>query len=549
MVSKRWSLRQAVTAKVKTVLAAAVPAPAPRQPREPPAASDVGAGPLWLAFEKRVRQRGAAPALVTQDRTVSFAELFAAAESLAGVLAERGIAPGDRVGLSLPNGPDFAITFLALCRLSTTVLLVSTRYGSAEGHAIVRGLAPRVFITVAGDAGLSDGAVGALRLDLAEGPGLGASLRLLFPLANPLSSDDAASAPTVLSQAAVVKLTSGSTGEPKAVVLSAANVLAEAENVVTTLSLAPSDRIVVPVPLYHSYGFDLGLLSMLTAGCALVLREVFVPRQAWRDLNDPSTTVFLGVPSMYRFLCEVAPPSPPTLLHLRYLLSCTAPLPEELIANFRERFGVSICQHYGSSETGAVANHVPGRVAERLGSVGRPLHGVTVRVVGDDGVDVPVGQEGELVVESRAVAIGYAMGAPPEPSPLRTPTFRTGDLGVVDGEGFLFVRGRKDDVINVGGMKVYPLEVVRVLETHPSVREAAVAAMRDASGEQAVYAAVTLREREHDHEHVSASELVAHCKGQLADYRVPRRIDIMDELPRGPTGKVRLKAPEETPAR
>lgn len=131
MVSKRWSLRQAVTAKVKTVLAAAVPAPAPRQPRESPAASDAGAGPLWLAFEKRVRQRGAAPALVTQDRTVSFAELFAAAESLAGVLAERGIAPGDCVGLSLPNGPDFAITFLALCRLSTTVLLVSTRYGSA----------------------------------------------------------------------------------------------------------------------------------------------------------------------------------------------------------------------------------------------------------------------------------------------------------------------------------------------------------------------------------------------------------------------------------
>lgn len=136
----------------------------------------------------------------------------------------------------------------------------------------MRGLAPRVFITVAGDAGLSDGAVGALRLDLAEAPWLGASLRLLFPLANPVSNDDAASAPTVLSQAAVVKLTSGSTGEPKAVVLSAANVLAEAENVVTTLSLwraIRNPRLVVPVPLYHSYGFDLGLLSMLTAGSTL----------------------------------------------------------------------------------------------------------------------------------------------------------------------------------------------------------------------------------------------------------------------------------------
>jgi long-chain acyl-CoA synthetase len=394
-------------------------------------------------------------------------------------------------------------------------VLLPPALGAAELGAVAAGLSPSLIVSAEGDAARISAAVGGAPCELAvEG---------LPPLA--LITRAAGGQAADLAGAALVKLSSGSTGVPKAVILTHANVEAEAANVVAALRLAPGDRVVAPVPLTHSYGFDLAVLAVLASGATVEQRPMLSPRRALDDMAD--ATVYLGVPAIYRVVAEAPVAAPPDLGAARYLLSCTAPLSPDLIRGFASRFGVAICQHYGSSETGAVANHRPDQVLARPESVGRAIGGVSVHVADDTG---------ELVVEGLAVAARYALGEPAGATPLGAGSFRTGDLAEIDPDGFIRIHGRRDSVINVGGLKVSPQEVSEALERHPAVRQAAVVGVPDGRGDELVTAAVVLARA------VPDAELIAHCSGELAEHKVPRRIVVYDALPVGPTGKVRLRA-------
>ena len=441
-------------------------------------------------------------ASVSDATVLHFEGLQGAAERAAQRLARAGVPEGALVALMLPNSLDFVPTYLALRKLSATVALISPKFGAAELDAIRRELRPRCFVTTTGVAFEPDG----------DPP------------------------PALPPDTALLKFTSGSTGQPKGIALSAANLDAEADNIVSGLGLGPGDRILAPVPLTHSYGFDLGVLAMLRARCTLALEDVFVPRRILAELASGRTSVFLGVPAMYRAWLGMPPGSDPAL-PVRYLLSCTAPLPASVVTAFHARYRAAICQHYGSSETGAVTTHVPQDVLARPDSVGSAMGDVALRVVDREGRAVPDGADGEVVVTSGAVAHGgYVMGAPTDRrDPFRPAGYHTGDLGSVK-DGFLYVRGRVDDLINVGGFKVAPREVIEALESHPAVTEAAVIGVKDPRGEEVVYAVVALSRS------ATEAELAAHCRTRLAEYKVPRRIDIRPSLPRGATGKVQLRA-------
>ena len=256
-----------------------------------------------------------------------------------------------------------------------------------------------------------------------------------------------------------MKLSSGSTGAPKAVALTHANVAAEAANVVAALGLGQGDRVVAPVPLTHSYGFDLAVLAVLASGATVEQRPALSPRRALADMAG--ATVYLGVPAIYRVVAEAPVSAPPDLSGARFLLSCTAPLSPELIRSFAARFGAAVCQHYGSSETGAVANHSPEQVLERPESVGRAIRGVAGARRGRHR------RAGRAGPRSRGrVTCSGAGGA----SPLVPGSFRTGDLAEIDAGGYIRILGRRDAVINVGGLKVSPQEVCEALERHPAVR-------------------------------------------------------------------------------
>jgi long-chain acyl-CoA synthetase len=448
---------------------------------------------LWDALHSRTGGLGERVAVRTPSGRLTFAELWAEAERSASELRAAGVPERAVIGLSLRNSPRFLTTFLALCRLDATIALLSPDYRRDEVAAIRRGVG---LAAVVSDEKLElvGAAEGGERVD----------------------------------DEALLKFSSGSTAEPKGIALTAGNVLAEAETVTATLGVAPGDTVLAGVPLFHSYGFDLGVLPTLVAGSTLVLEDAFVPRRTLASLAG--ATAFLGVPAQYRAFLDTRLDSPPDLAGVRWLLSCTAPLAPETVIAFAERFRAPICQHYGSSETGAVTTHVPDEVLARPASVGRVMGGVELAL-----------DDGEVVVRSDAVARRYVLGAPPAPSPLGEGTFRTGDLGSLDSDGFLTLHGRRDALINVGGLKVSPAEVAATLERHPAVREAAVLGVPDGRGEEVVFAAVALGGP------VDETELLTFCRSSLAEYKVPRRIEIRDELPRTAAGKVRLRLEDLDP--
>jgi long-chain acyl-CoA synthetase len=477
---------------------------------------------LWEAFHVRTNGLGDLVAVSTSAEELTFDALWKEADRLALLLVGAGVTEGAVAGLALPNSPRFVAAFLALYRLDASVALLSPQYGPGELSAIVAGIRPACVVT---DQDLAPGITAATPISRSSAVD---GLEVLIP-ADPATETPAPSA-------ALLKFSSGSTAEPKGIALSAANVIAEVENVTRTLGLGHDDRILAGVPLFHSYGFDLGVLPALYAGSTLVLDDAFVPRRILAALEGAGLAAFLGVPAQYRALLAARLDVPPDLSGVRWLLSCTAPLAPDVVTAFGARFNAPICQHYGSSETGAATTHVPAEVLRRPESVGRAMAGVRVTVAGTDGAAVQPGEEGEVVVESRAVAGGYVLGAPPGPSPLREGSFWTGDVGRMDEDGFLTVLGRRDALINVGGLKVSPAEVVATLETHPAVREAAVIGVPDGHGDEVPYAVVALSRSSDE------AELLSFCRAVLAEYKVPRRIEIRDELPKSATGKVRLTA-------
>jgi acyl-CoA synthetase (AMP-forming)/AMP-acid ligase II len=477
---------------------------------------------LWEAFGARTRDLGNRIAVSTSTEELTFGDLWKEADRLASLFVGAGVTERARAGLALPNSPRFVTALLALCRLDASVALLSPQYGPGELSAIVAGIRPACIVT---DQDLAPGITAAAPISRSSAVN---GLEVLLP------ADPATEAPAP--SAALLKFSSGSTAEPKGIALSAGNVIAEVENVKRTLGLGHDDRILAGVPLFHSYGFDLGVLPTLYAGSTLVLDEAFVPRRTLAALEGAGLAAFLGVPAQYRALLAARLDVPPDLSGVRWLLSCTAPLAPDVVTAFGGRFNAPICQHYGSSETGAVTTHVPAEVLRRPESVGRPMVGVRVTIAGPDVGAVPPGEEGEVVVESGAVAGGYVLGAPPGPSPLREGSFWTGDVGRMDADGFLTVLGRRDVLINVGGLKVSPAEVAATLEAHPAVREAGVIGVPDGQGDEVPYAVVALSRS------TDEAELLSFCRAALAEYKVPRRIEIRDELPKSATGKVRLTA-------
>ena len=481
-----------------------------------------GAAPLWHAFEARVGEWGGLIAVREPDRAWTFGDLAGWSERLAREFQAAGLKEGAAVGLHLPNGPAFLAGVLGLARAAAVIGLVSTKYEPGELAAVCDGAGLRWLLTAAPLrlGGLEERIASVREFDVA-GTRVGL-VRLLGPDGpGPIPPDTA-----------LIKFTSGSTGKPKGVALSAVSLLAEGGNIGSTLGWRPGTRILAPVPLSHSYGFHLGVLAVIAGGAEISLPDVIIPRRLFAMLAEQRTEIFVGIPTLYRQLLQTRLAATP-LPALRFLLSATAPLPGSVIEAFAARFGLPICQHYGSSETGCVTNQVPSEAIARLDSVGRPFDGVTIRIQRPDGSEAAPGEDGEVVVSGAAVATGYVMGGPPE-SPFVGRTYRMGDLGrMVD--GFLYLRGRLDDMINVGGLKVWPLEIARALEACPGVHEAGVAEAVTASGESVVYAQVTVADPG-----LTESTVLEHCGRVLAPYKVPRRIDIVAELPRGPTGKIRI---------
>ncbi len=331
---------------------------------------------------------------------MTFADVSVIAERLSAALRENGAWAGSIVHVALPNVPAFVPAVLALSKLAAIAGLVPSTYRDAEFRALNERAPPFAYLTTAALAPAIERAVAGCTRRAITIAGCPFEFELMFPARGNFHGSQADPRETGSIRhregLEVILFTSGSTGVPKGVGRTAGNLVSEARNVVETLAIDSTDRILVPVSISHAYGFHYGLLPMVFTGAAISIHRSFVPARVLGELASGGVTVCLGVPSIYRILAELGQSHVADLSHVRYLLSSTASLAAHVITEFHSRFKAPICQAYGASETGAISVHVPSRVLERPSSVGVAARNVEILVIGPDRELVGAGRGGEI---------------------------------------------------------------------------------------------------------------------------------------------------------
>jgi acyl-CoA synthetase (AMP-forming)/AMP-acid ligase II len=462
------------------------------------------------------------------DTSLTYAELDEASARCATVLHDRGVRPGDRVALVMPNVATFPVAYYGILRAGAVVVPMNPLLKAREVTFTLQDSGARVAVVHPMFADeVVKGAAGAGTDCLVTD----ASFAALLEAATPASAVVARSA----DDTAVILYTSGTTGTPKGAELTHRNLRSNVTTTVETLlQIGPDDVLFGGLPLFHSFGQTCALNTAIAAGASLTLLPRFEPTQALELLGADGVTVFLGVPTMYTALLLAGIPEASDLSRLRLAVSGGSSLPVEVLHEFEGRFDVTILEGYGLSETSPVATFNQPDRPRKPGSIGLPIRGVELGLVGDDGAPVGAGEVGEIVIRGENVMKGYWNRPEATAEAIRDGWFHSGDLARVDEEGYYFIVDRKKDMIIRGGYNVYPREIEEVLHEHPAVAEVAVVGVAHPTHGEEVAAVVTLRPGTQ----ATAGELRDFAKERLAAYKYPRLVEFTDALPKGPTGKI-----------
>ena len=468
-------------------------------------------------------------AIVMGDAKTTYADLWADARRYAaGLRAQAGIGPGDKVAVLIPNVPDFPKTYYGVLALGGVVVPVHALLRAEEIAFVLSDSGAKAL--VCHDALQGEGAKGAelANVPLVSPTALAETTETLDTYVQRDPSDDA-----------VILYTSGTTGKPKGAVLSHFNVVMNVTiSAFDVIGLRPDDVILGCLPLFHSFGQTCAMNAGFRAGATLVLMPRFEGPAALQALGAYGVTVFEGVPTMYIALLDAARTHEGDLPKLRIAVSGGASLPMTVMDTWRETFGSEIYEGYGLSETSPVATFNHESVGRKPGTVGTPIWGVDVEVAKaevENAIElVGTGEIGEVVIRGHNVFTGYLNNPDATDAAIVDGWFRSGDLGTKDEDGFVAIVDRKKDMVLRGGFNVYPREVEEVLLRHPAIAQVAVIAVpHDTLGEEVC--AVVVRAPDTD---ASADEIVAWSKENLAAHKYPRIVQFVDAFPLGPSGKV-----------
>ncbi|HEU0132539.1 MAG TPA: long-chain fatty acid--CoA ligase [Mycobacteriales bacterium] len=481
-----------------------------------------------ILAESAVRHAGRT-AVVMGEQRITYDALWADALRYAAALRdEHGVGPGDKVGVLVPNVPDFPRTYYAVLALGAVVVPVHALL-RAEEIAYVLGDSGATLL-VCHEALQGEGAKGA---ELADVPVVAPSA-----LAGGTATLDTY-VPRDPADDAVILYTSGTTGKPKGAVLSHLNVVMNVTiSAYDVIGLRADDVILGCLPLFHSFGQTCAMNSGFRAGAALVLMPRFEGPAAMDAIEAYGVTVFMGVPTMYIALLDTAR-TDERRPALRIAVSGGASLPVAVMDRWRETFGSEIYEGYGLSETSPVATFNHESVGRKPGTVGTPIWGVDVEIARADVEDrielVGTGEIGEVVIRGHNVFTGYLNNDEATRNAIVDGWFRSGDLGTKDADGFVAIVDRKKDMVLRGGFNVYPREVEEVLLRHPAVGQVAVIALPDETHGEEVCAVVV---RSPEGADVTEGEIVEWARGQMAAHKYPRVVRFVDAFPLGPSGKV-----------
>jgi long-chain acyl-CoA synthetase len=471
------------------------------------------------------------PFFVGPDTSISYAGFEERVDRLATVLARHGASPGEPVGVLLPSTAELALSYWAVQRLGGVAVLLNPMYRELEIAGAVAAAGLKLLVTDVERAG---------RIGAAEA----AALRLLRwdDAAEPLGAEAAAAprfdtrVPRRLDDPVCMFLTSGTTGTPKAVVQSQLNQMTACATAFADYGLRFGAEVCLDtMPLFNNFGAT-GIMNVsIFAGATMVAPQRWDPDLALELIGRHSVTAVWGTPTIYVDLCERFDPNRHALTSVRRAFTAGAPAPEALIERFGSLTGTRLRQIYGATELTGPVTAEPLRGRTRPGTIGRVLGGTTVTILDDAGRPVPPGEVGEITVSGDMVSPGYLNNPRAQAESFTAAGWRSGDLGYLDEDDFLFLAGRKKEMIISGGNNIYPAEVESLISQHPSVATCTVIGLPDERRGEVPVAVVVRRAGSQD---LATADLVEFCRARLSAYKVPRAVHFVTDLPLGPTGKV-----------
>jgi long-chain acyl-CoA synthetase len=515
---------------------------------------------LAYLLDHQARLTPTRDAVVHGAMRLTYAQINAMANQVAGGLRSLGLQPGDHIALSCPNLPYFPIAYYGILKMGGVVVPLNVLLKPREIAYHLKDSQAKALLVFEGTAELPMAQMAREACDEVEH-----CAHLVVMTVNPAGPSPVERAmtfgqlihthppvgvthPSAPGDTAVILYTSGTTGQPKGAELThfnmAANAMASRDMYSPLLNAGPTatNKYLITLPLFHSTGQTAQMNAGISSGGTLILLPRFDAATTLKTMLDERINFWVAVPTMYWALLQHARQTgvdvSPIAAELKICVSGGAPMPIAVMEDFQKTFGVRVLEGYGLSETSPVACFNQVHLPSKAGTVGLPIFGVEVRVVDDHDVPMPTGERGEIVIRGHNVMKGYFNRPDETAAALRGGWFHTGDIGIIDADGYVSIVDRKKDMVLRGGMNVYPREIEEILMTHPAVSLAAVVGVPDDRLGEEIKAFVVLKPGAT----LTAEELIAWSKDQLAAYKYPRTVEIRESLPVGPTGKVFKRA-------
>jgi len=468
-------------------------------------------------------------------RRFTFAEFDGAVNQTAVLLKTHGVGKGDVVSLLMPNSAEYIISYFACWKLGAVAGPVNSLLKAQEISFVVSDSETKTLLVHPDFLPTID----SIRSEL---PGLREVIDFSDAAAATKAFDSSSSltAPGVMDISrdteAIIIYTSGTTGKPKGCLLTHGNLITNARQISQWLGFTKDDRLLTIMPLFHMNAVSVTTMSALYAGGSTVVSPKFSSSRFWQIISDYQITSFGSVATMLSMLLTTYPDGVPAGLRteqLRFAMCGSAPVPAEVMRSFEETFNCLVIEGYGLSESTCRSTFNPPDVRRRPGSCGMPI-GNDMQVVDEDDKEVAHGELGEIVLRGENILKGYYRNPEATATAFRNGWFHTGDVGYRDADGFFYIVDRKSDMIIRGGENIYPREIDEILYQHPAVAAAATIGVPDHLYGEEVAAFIVLKEGGE----VTDEEIVSFCRARLADYKCPKTVRFVKEIPKGPTGKL-----------